>query len=216
MKNGYLSDLTLIHPPREGLTVSTLLLKGQKSAVTFFSLGQGTDISSESYPSATVYLCLAGDLILKKGEKEVTLSPYDLYLNPNDVLLGQRSKKGCGYVEIRTGEESKDMNCTIKPGEVFRLQERIDYRPESIVNRDLRSNGKRKFVLMALDKGQELSSHRAPGEALVFLLEGEARITYEGKDYLVKQGEEFHFAKGGLHALKALTPFKMALLLALE
>ena len=41
-------------------------------------------------------------------------------------------------------------------------------------------------------------------------------IGYEGTDHPIKAGENFHFAKAGLHSVKAIKRFKMALLLTLE
>ena len=69
---------------------------------------------------------------------------------------------------------------------------------------------------MAFDSGTGLSEHAAPGEALIFALDGEAIIGYEGEEHLIKAGENFHFAKGGLHTVKATKRFKMGLLLTLE
>lgn len=65
------------------------------------------------------------------------------------------------------------------------------------------------------DEGTGLSEHAAPGEAIVFALDGNGIIGYEGKEYPIKAGEQFHFAKGGLHSVKADGQFKMALLLVL-
>ena len=61
-----------------------------------------------------------------------------------------------------------------------------------------------------------LTPHRAPGNAIVFALEGKATIGYEGKDYELKEGECFRFEKNGLHSVTANGKFKMALLLVLE
>lgn len=73
-----------------------------------------------------------------------------------------------------------------------------------------------KFVVMAFDEGTGLSEHAAPGKTLIFALDGEGVIGYEGKDHPIKAGENFHFAKAGLHSVKATKRFKMALLLTLE
>lgn len=108
------------------------------------------------------------------------------------------------------------MKCSIQAGEVFSLKNLVSYEEGSIVNKDLLSNEKRKLALLAFDEGQELSLHRAKGNALLFILDGKGLITYEGKEFEVKEGDEFCFAKDGLHAVKALTKFKMALLLALD
>ena len=108
------------------------------------------------------------------------------------------------------------MNEAIKAGEVFKLAELVPYQDGKIVNMDVVHNDKMKFVVMAFDEGTGLSEHVAPGEALIFTLDGEGVIGYEGKDQSIKAGENFHFAKGGMHSVKATGKFKMALLLTLE
>ena len=108
------------------------------------------------------------------------------------------------------------MNEAIKAGEVFRMRDLISYEKDKIINMDVVHNDKMKFVVMAFDEGTGLSEHAAPGEAIIFALDGEAVISYEGKDHVVCAGENFHFAKGGLHSVKATKKFKMALLLTLE
>ena len=108
------------------------------------------------------------------------------------------------------------MNECVKVGEVFKLSETIPYQEGKIVNMDVISNEKMKFVLMAFDEGTGLSPHSAPGEALIFALDGEAVIGYEGKEHHITAGENFSFAKGGMHFVKATKKFKMALLLTLK
>lgn len=108
------------------------------------------------------------------------------------------------------------MNEAIKAGEVFRLAELVPYQDGKIVNMDVVHNDQMKFVVMAFDEGTGLSEHAAPGEALIFALDGEGVIGYEGKDHPIKAGENFCFAKAGIHSVKAAKRFKMALLLTLE
>ena len=71
-------------------------------------------------------------------------------------------------------------------------------------------------VVMAFDEGTGLTEHAAPGDALVFALEGKGVIGYEGKEHALAAGEQFRFAKNGKHWVKAEGRFKMALLLTLE
>ena len=108
------------------------------------------------------------------------------------------------------------MNELIKAGEVFRLAELVPYADGKIVNMDVVHNDKMKFVVMAFDEGTGLSEHAAPGEAIIFALDGEGVIGYEGEEHPIKAGENFRFAKGALHSVKAMKKFKMALLLTLE
>lgn len=108
------------------------------------------------------------------------------------------------------------MNEVVKAGEAFELANLVPYQDGKIVNMDVVHNDKMKFVVMAFDEGTSLSEHAAPGEALIFALDGEGVIGYEGTEHTIKAGENFHFAKGGMHSVKATAKFKMALLLTLE
>lgn len=108
------------------------------------------------------------------------------------------------------------MNNIIKSGEVMKLKDLISYEEGSISNLDVVSNDTMKFVLMAFDEGTGLTPHRAPGNAIIFALEGKATIGYEGKDYTLSEGEHFRFDKNGLHSVTADGKFKMGLLLVLE
>lgn len=107
------------------------------------------------------------------------------------------------------------MNDILKPGEIFTLKDLVPYGDNQIVNRDLISSNTLKFVLMSFDAGTGLSEHAAPGDALIFALDGEGIIGYEGKEYRIHAGENFRFAKNGRHYVKADSRFKMALLLTL-
>lgn len=87
------------------------------------------------------------------------------------------------------------MNNLVKAGEVMKLKDLIQYEDGSISNLDVASNPSMKFVLMAFDAGTGLTPHRAPGNAIIFALEGKATIGYEGKDYVINAGENFRFEK---------------------
>lgn len=108
------------------------------------------------------------------------------------------------------------MNGAVKPGEVFRLADLVPYQAGKIVNMDVINNDNMKFVVMAFDAGCGLSEHAAPGDALIFALDGKAVIRYDGEDHPIKAGENFRFARGGMHAVQADGKFKMALLVTLQ
>ena len=108
------------------------------------------------------------------------------------------------------------MNNAIKGGEVFKLAELLPYQEGKIINMDIAHNEKMKFVIMSFDDSTGLAEHAAPGEALIFALDGEGVIGYEGEAHPIKAGENFKFAAGGRHWVKANGRFKMALLITLE
>ena len=66
-------------------------------------------------------------------------------------------------------------------------------------------------TLFAFAKGQGLSEHTAPFDALVHLLDGEAEVTISGKSLQIREGELVIMPANKPHALKAVTKFKMLL-----
>lgn len=203
------------HPPVPGCTLSKAVQGGDHS-ITYFSLAQDTDISAEIYPCHKLILVADGELeVYGFSDAGLTLHAGDGILTPTDVKAGMRTGKGCVYTEIAVRKEDS-MNPIIKAGEVFKLADLVPYREGEIANMDVMHSSTMKFALMAFDAGTALPEHAAPGEALIFALDGEGVIRYEGVDHVIHAGENFHFAKGGLHAVKAEKRFKMALLLTLE
>lgn len=214
-KVGEVFSIARDNAPVPGCTISKEVHSGE-NYITYFSLARNTDISAEIYPYHKMLIALDGSLEVYGADgfsKE--LRAGDSIITYTDTPMGMRSDDGAVYTEISI--RRKDiMNEAIKAGEVFRLAELVPYAEGKIVNMDVVHNDKMKFVIMAFDEGTGLSEHAAPGEAIIFALDGEGVIGYEGKDHPIKAGENFHFAKAGLHSVKATKKFKMALLLMLE
>ena len=214
-KVGEVFSIASDNAPVPGCTISKEVHSGE-NYITYFSLARNTDISAEIYPYHKL-------LIVADGSMEVygtdgfskKLEAGDSIITYTDTPMGMRSPEGAVYTEISI-RRNDTMNEAVKAGEVFKLAELVPYVDGKIVNMDVVHNDKMKFVVMAFDEGTGLSEHAAPGEAIIFALDGEGVIGYEGKDHLIKAGENFHFAKAGLHSVKAAKKFKMALLLTLE
>lgn len=206
-----------LRPIRKGMTVSRDSKLGDKTKVTYFSLGEHTSISQVSYDRVTMYVGASGSgtFLLGKEPEKVTLSPDRALVVSAGTLCGMETEEGLVYTEIILDKENV-MNDIVKTNEVFTLKDLISYEEGSIANMDVVSNPTMKYVLMAFDEGTGLTPHRAPGNAIVFALEGNATIGYEGRDYELHAGECFRFEKNGLHSVTANGRFKMALLLVLE
>lgn len=210
-------NIEKIRPIRDNMTISRNARLGSKDNVTFFSMGKDTSISQESYDTTTIYIGAVGraDFLLGEDASKHSVSDGDMLIVPPKTLCGVATGTGCVYTEIIIKKENT-MNNIIKSGEVMKLKDLISYEEGSITNLDIVSNDTMKFVLMAFDEGTGLTPHRAPGNAIVFALEGKATIGYEGKDYTINAGENFRFDKNGLHSVTADGKFKMGLLLVLE
>ena len=202
------------NPPIPGCTVSKAF--GGDKGIIFFSLAKHTDISAEIYPYHKLLIVAEGSVEVHGSDGFMQmLRAGECILTWTDVPVGMQTAEGSVYTEVCIRKESR-MNELVKAGEVFRLEDLVPYEEGKIVNMDVVHNDKMKLVVMAFDEGTGLSEHAAPGEAIVFALDGEGVIEYEGKEHVIRAGENFHFAKGGLHSVKATKKFKMALLLTLE
>ena len=214
-KIGEVFSIAKDNTPVLGCTISKEV-HGGESRIIHFSLAKNTDISAEIFPYHKLLVVAEGGLeVYGTNGYQKVLHAGDSVLTSMDTPVGMKSDTGAVYTEIEI-RRNDIVNEAIKAGEVFRLAELVPYAEGKIVNMDVVHNDKMKFVVMAFDEGTGLSEHAAPGEALIFALDGEGVIGYEGKEHPIKAGENFHFAKAGLHSVKATKRFKMALLLTLE
>ncbi|MBR2761911.1 MAG: cupin domain-containing protein [Solobacterium sp.] len=214
-KAGEVFTIAKDNQPITGCTISREVHSGGNHIV-YFSLAKDTDISAEIYPYNRLIIAADGSLdVYGTDDYQRRLVEGDAVLTPTDIPIGMKTAEGAVYTEISI-RRNDTMNDSIKTGEVFKLAELVPYVEGKIVNMDVVHNDKMKFVVMAFDEGTSLSEHAAPGEALIFVLDGEGVIGYEGKDHPIKAGENFRFAKAGVHSVRAIKRFRMALLLTLE
>jgi quercetin dioxygenase-like cupin family protein len=89
----------------------------------------------------------------------------------------------------------------------------IAYQDGSIVSREIVRKETGTVTVFAFDAGQGLSEHTAPFDALVHVLDGEVDVTIAGNPYHVKAGEMIIMPAHKPHALKAVTKFKMMLIM---
>jgi len=93
------------------------------------------------------------------------------------------------------------------------LAESIDYQRGSIVSKTVIDKKTGTVTLFAFDEDQGLSEHTTPFDALVYLLDGEARITISGNPIHAKEGELVIMPADEPHSLKASKRFKMLLIM---
>ncbi len=89
----------------------------------------------------------------------------------------------------------------------------IAYQDDAIVSKTLVNKETGSVTLFAFDRGQALSEHTSPFDAMVMILDGVAEITISGHPVRVKAGEMIIMPADEPHALKALEPFKMLLVM---
>ena len=96
---------------------------------------------------------------------------------------------------------------------VEKLEDLIDFQEASVVSRTLIDKKAGTVTLFAFDEQQGLSGHTAPYDAMVYVVDGEAEVTISGKAHHLKEGETIIMPANKPHALKAVTKFKMLLIM---
>lgn len=99
----------------------------------------------------------------------------------------------------------------IPMSEVLVLKDQVTFQDGQVVSKTLAQNDAVSVTLFAFAKGEEISSHKSGGDAMVVCLDGEGRITIDGKDYLLTAGECIVMPAGHPHAVYAQEQFKMLL-----
>jgi len=89
----------------------------------------------------------------------------------------------------------------------------VGYQDGAIVSREVVSQPTGTVSAFAFDEGEQLSEHTAPFDAMVIDLDGEAEVAIGGKANRIKPGEMIIMPAGVPHALKAVTRFKMLLVM---
>ena len=211
-RKGEVFSIAAENAPVDGCTVSKAVAEVAGRRISHFALAAGTDISPETYDYHKLWIVMDGEGEVL-DEKNTKIAKGDAFVTPVGQPVGVKTETGIVYTEIETGKGHK---MKLNPGEAFALKDVLPYAEGRIVNKDIINEPKLKFVLMSFAAGTGLSEHAAPGEALIFALDGEGVIGYEGKEHTIKAGENFAFAKNGAHWVRAEKPFKMALLLTLD
>lgn len=98
-------------------------------------------------------------------------------------------------------------------GQAGKLTELIDYQDGSVVSKEIIKKSAGTVTLFAFDKGQGLSEHTAPFDALVYVFDGEAEIIISGQPRNLKAGEIIIMPANKPHSLKAIERFKMFLVM---
>jgi len=103
------------------------------------------------------------------------------------------------------------MSAIFEKGKVLNLKELIDYSEGGVISKHVLKNEAGNITLFSFDKGQGLTEHTAPFDAMVQVLDGEVEIKIGGVPHRVKEGETIIMPASISHALFAKERFKMLL-----
>lgn len=96
-------------------------------------------------------------------------------------------------------------------GKALKTVDLIEYQEGAVVSREIIRKETGTVTIFAFDKGEGLSEHTAPFDAMVQVVDGKAEIIIAGKSNILGAGEMIIMPAGVPHALNALERFKMVL-----
>lgn len=104
----------------------------------------------------------------------------------------------------------------VPAAEALRLTDLITPTEGGIASRVLAKSGGGSVTLFAFDRGEGLSEHTTPFDALVLVLEGELRLTIGGTAVAATPGTIVRMPAGVPHSVDARAPTRMLLVMVRE
>ena len=99
----------------------------------------------------------------------------------------------------------------IRKAEVVKLKEEVSYQDGQVVSKTLVQNSAVSVTLFSFAKGEEISTHESKGDAFVTCLDGVGRITIDGVDYELQEGDSIVMPAQHPHVVYGKENFKMLL-----
>ena len=99
----------------------------------------------------------------------------------------------------------------VNKAEVMTLKEQVEYQKGQVVSKTMAQNEHVSVTLFYFDKGEEISTHESGGDAFVTCLDGVGKITIDGVEYILKEGESIVMPAKHPHAVFGQEQFKMLL-----
>jgi len=93
------------------------------------------------------------------------------------------------------------------------MKKLVAYQNDAIVSKTIIETGAGTVTAFAFDRGQGLSEHTAAYDAMVIVIEGNVDIRISGVAFQLKEGQTIILPANKPHAVKALTKFKMLLVM---
>ena len=107
-------------------------------------------------------------------------------------------------------------NKSFETAKVFRFNKEVDYSENGIVSKRVLEKKTGNVSLFAFDKGQSLSEHTAPFDAMIQVVEGTAQVIINKQPFTVSIGETIIMPANIPHAVYAIDRFKMVLTMIKE
>jgi len=103
------------------------------------------------------------------------------------------------------------MSNELEKGKVFNYSDSITYSEKAVVSKQVLKKETGNISLFAFDRGEGLSEHTAPFDAVVSVIDGKADVRIGGESHVLVTGDNIIMPADVPHAIHAVEKFKMVL-----
>ena len=96
-------------------------------------------------------------------------------------------------------------------GKIFSFNDSVNYSEGGIVSKTVLKKETGNISLFSFDKGEALSEHTAPFDAMITVVDGKGEVIIGGKSFILSSGQSIIMPANITHAVNAVEKFKMVL-----
>ncbi len=124
---------------------------------------------------------------------------------PVSVLHSMARKYGFDLGTLISGEEPHLKSCALtRSGKGISVERRKDYKYQSLAGGFLHRKAEPFLVTVEPDDEKEIHLNHHPGQEFNFIIEGQLKIVYDGKEIILDKGDSLYFDSSKPHGMKAL------------
>lgn len=190
--------------------VSKRIFDCENAHVDVFAFDTGEELDHEMLFCDSLAWVVEGGASLHYGEKHMCLGGEEACLIEKKVWRKLVFSEPTKYVSIDFKEDL--MIDHLPKAAIFSLVDAVEYEEGKIVSKTLVKNESGSMSLLSFSKDQQLSTHAAPGDALLVALDGEMKLTIGDEHFDIKKGDTIVLPGKIPHGLKIPEKFKMLLI----
>lgn len=204
-------------PIKSGAVISQNLARRDSFELSLYSFGEGEGISEQVSFGDTFYYVIGGRAHFGLEGKEAAGEKGQAVLVPQGKPHSVEAESGLQllYLQVFAHQQEGADGMYIKnfvQNEVVDICHQIDWEAGKIVSKTLVQREDMTLTLFAFDSGEGVSTHASAGDAMVVVLDGKAQITVDGVTREAEKGQTIVMPANIPHAVKAVTPYKMLLI----
>lgn len=190
--------------------VSKRIFDCENAHVDVFAFDTGEELDHEMLFCDSLAWVVEGGASLHYGDKQMRLGGEQACLIEKKVWRKLVFNEPTKYVSIDFKEDL--MIDHLPKAAIFSLVDAVEYEEGKIVSKTLVKNENGSMSLLSFDKDQELSTHAAPGDALLVALDGELDLKIADESFHLVKGDSIVLPGKIPHGLKVKDKFKMLLI----